>query len=232
MAFMSIVNDFVLFILFKCPHSEFIWFECGKIRTRKTSNKGTFYTVLGYNVIQAFNPNWQYFSGFWSSWASMGLNNCFVNSFLKTSTKPMWVCSNAAISKQFCHISFKLRPITSLKQLWLFKHTTLVASNTNATSLTFLVLRSLATLYLNATSTAENTYSHVFCSRNYEVLQQIKLKLLIRFYHLVMGITYFLRCGVWTCQSACFAKHDFTSFFGINVILWNSLIVLLPTQRW
>ena len=28
------------------PYSEFFWSECGKIRTRKTPNTNTFYTVL------------------------------------------------------------------------------------------------------------------------------------------------------------------------------------------
>ena len=30
----------------KCPYSEFFWSECGKIRTRKTPNTDTFYTLF------------------------------------------------------------------------------------------------------------------------------------------------------------------------------------------
>ena len=52
--------------------------------------------------------------------------------------------------KQLCHI-------------WVFKHTTLlnIAFNTNAVSLAFVVLRGLATLYLDVTSTPVNMYLYM-----------------------------------------------------------------------
>ena len=56
------------------------------------------------------------------------------------------------------------------------------ASNTNATSLAFLVLRAQAALYLDATS----IYVYVSFKDIIRYIKQIKLMLLIRFCHLVI----------------------------------------------
>ena len=73
------------------------------------------------------------FSGSWSSWASIGLNNSFANSLIKAPTKAVWVCLLFFVAlrismffEQLCHLTFKFRAIITLKYLWVFKHTILL----------------------------------------------------------------------------------------------------------
>ena len=87
------------------------------------------------------------FQGSWSSYTSMGLNNCFTNSLLKASRKAVWLCL-------YFNVTFRIP-------------TSCFASNTNATSLAFLVLRVLATLYLDVTSVPVDMYLNVFSYRHY-----------------------------------------------------------------
>ena len=54
----------------------------------------------------------------------------FVKSFYKCCVSVLIICSyssniNIVFFKQLCHITFKLRPIITLKHLWIFKNTTL-----------------------------------------------------------------------------------------------------------
>ena len=35
----------------QCPYSELFWYECGKIRTRITLNKDTFYAVIVAKIV-------------------------------------------------------------------------------------------------------------------------------------------------------------------------------------
>ena len=74
------------------------------------------------------------FSGSWSSWVSINLNNSFANSLLKASTKAVWVClyfvvalqiSTLCFSRNFATSFFQLRPVITLKYLPIFKHATL-----------------------------------------------------------------------------------------------------------
>ena len=108
----------------------------------------------------------------------MGLNNCFANSFLMVLTKAgfvliFWCCNT------FGYLN---------------------TPETIAISLAFLVLKALATLNLDATSTLIKMYLYVFLSKALEVhnavmryIMHIILMLLIRFFHLVIRVFYFLR---------------------------------------
>ena len=110
------------------------------------------------------------------------------------------------VSKKHFSITFKLRSIITLKYLWVFKHITFVCivSNTKATALAFLVLRTLATLHLDNASTPTNVYLDLFhpkktCSPFMLCIKPNKLMLLVSFCHLIMRVIYFLRQNLPTC---------------------------------
>ena len=132
-SFRSIIVDFVLLILF---------------------------TVLLQFLTQFVNT----YSSFWSSWTSMGLNHCFSKSFLNSATKALWVWlyfvaalqkPTLCLSKSFFTSILDTDPLSHWNTFEYLKVPTClyVGSNTNKTSLAFLVLRALMTLYLNATIT-------------------------------------------------------------------------------
>ena len=105
------------------------------------------------------------------------------------------------------HITFKLRPIITLKCLWIFPFLYIV-SITNAVLLAFLLF------YFDTTSTS---YVHTSVSLKaiMRYLKQTKLMLLISFCHLVMRVFYFLKGVVYKLYKVL----DLISFFGIYVIL-------------
>ena len=130
------------------------------------------FTILFNFQTQMFDT----FSGFWSSWASIGLNNSFGNYLLKASTKAVRVCLCFIVTLRISALCFSSILVTSFLNLDPLSHwNTLrylntppflqIAFNANATLLDFLVLRSLATLYLDATSTPVQIYLYVFPSK-------------------------------------------------------------------
>ena len=118
------------------------------------------------------------FQGSWSSYTSMGLNNCFTNSLLKASRKAVWLClyfnvtfriPTSCFSSSLVASLLKSDPLSYWNTLGYLNTSPFlcIASNTNATSLAFLVLRVLATLYLDVTSVPVDMYLNVFSYRHY-----------------------------------------------------------------
>ena len=70
----------------------------------------TLFTMLFRFLIQFSDT----FSGSWSSWASMALNNCFSNSWLKASTKVVWVCLNFFVALRTSTLCFSSNFVNSL----------------------------------------------------------------------------------------------------------------------
>ena len=115
------------------------------------------------------------FSGSWNSWTSIGLINSFANSLLNASTKAVWVCLYFVVGLRIFRLCFSSNFITSPVNSEALSHWNVfgylrtppflsIASNTNATPLCALVLKGLATLYLDATSTSVKIYLYMFPS--------------------------------------------------------------------
>ena len=76
----------------KCPYSELFWSECGKIRTRITPNKGTFYAVLFFTdpILALTQPNFL-FVPLSESFKSPFWERTKFTHFLKTSSQFLYV---------------------------------------------------------------------------------------------------------------------------------------------
>ena len=101
---------------------------------------------------------------------------------------------NVMFFKQLCHFVFKLWSIIALEYLWVLIRATVfvVASNTNATSPHFLVLKGLQTLYFDALSMlVKDILVCISFKKPMRHIKQIRLVLLIRFCHTVMRMMYF-----------------------------------------
>ena len=96
------------------------------------------------------------FSGHWSFWASIDLNNSFDNSLLKASTKTVWMCLYFVVALQISTLCFSSNFITSFLNSDPLSHWNVfgclntppflrIASNTKTTLFDFLVLMGLAT---------------------------------------------------------------------------------------
>ena len=86
----------------------------------------------------------------------------------------------------------------------------------------------VALLYLCNINRCLHVLAHVPFKDIMEQLRQIKLMVVIC--HFVMREIYFFRWRCMNLSKRLICYHELKSFFGINVILCSSLIVLLPAQ--
>ena len=145
---MSITDGFVLLILFTSYH------------------------------VQIFNPNFRYFFRVLLLLRIHGLKQLFLQHFVKSFIKRCMImlvfcfCSsnvNIGFFKQLCRITFKLRLIISLKDLWVFKHTALLiySFQLKYDLNCFVGRKSFSDVYLNVTSSLVRMYLYVFLQRHY-----------------------------------------------------------------
>ena len=74
----------------KCPYSEFLWSECGKIRIRKTTNTDTFYAVYFFVIMFEFINISVYLPENWKRYIYCHDNN-WLKSFSIRSIRTSWV---------------------------------------------------------------------------------------------------------------------------------------------
>ena len=156
-----------------------------------------------YTNIQIFNPNCRHFLRVSKFLSIYRLKENFFELFVKGFCRAVWVClyfvvflwmSTLCFSSNFVTSHWNSDPL-SLRDSLGYLNTSpflCIASNTNATSLAFLFLRALVTLYLHAISTPVHIYLYVF-KDIIRYIEHFNLMLIIRFCYLVMGKAYFFR---------------------------------------